>query len=236
MQKTLRVHPRAIVRLGLVVSITMCIASSAAHALLFDIEFRESLSYQVQAGDTYDDLVIEHQSGAILAALQISGIEGLSSVASAGTNGDYSTLITTTFTAATTGAYTFQVGTDWGRGGAWQTTDVGTGTVIDSFVTPDDIWWGNDWNNPDVLTTTVNLQQNETYALGWVGFEGCCGGPVTFRFSVDGSPFQTLNDTNFGTFEANPAPEPSTATLLCLGLMGLAAQRDQKFRRARREG
>lgn len=211
---------------SILVALMILLFAGSASALSFDVEFRDS-TYQVVTGDTYDDLVLEHQSGFLRTTLQISGIEGLNSVVSAGTNVDYSTFITTTFTAGVTGTFTFQVGTDWGRGGASIARHVGTGTVLDEFVTTDDIWWNNDWSNPDVLTTNLNLQQNETYTLGWVGFEGCCGGDVTFRFSIDGSPFQTLNDTNFGGFET--VPEPGTATMLGLGLVGLCVRRRRQI-------
>ena len=199
-----------------------CIAlTGEANALTFDVEFRDS-NYSVQGGDSYDDLVLEHQSGTLRSSVQVSGIDGLSSVVSANTGNDYSTWIATSFTAAATATYTFQIGTDWGRGGASKAVDLGTNAVLDEFVTTDDIWWAYDWSNPDVMTTVLSLQQGEHYSMGWVGFEGCCGGDVTFRFSVDGSPFAVLDDGNFSPYEV--IPEPTTASLLAIGLLGLAVR------------
>ena len=150
-------------------------------------------------------------------------------MAAAGTNSDYSTLITTSFTAGVTGTYEFQVGTDWGRGGGTQATHVGSGAVINTFITTNNIWWNNSWNNPDVISTVLNVTAGETYAIGWVGFEDCCGGAVTFRFSVNGSAPITLDDTNFAPYEAPaPVPEPGTALLVGLGLIALGHRRNRR--------
>ena len=99
----------------------------------------------------------------------------------------------------------------------------GSGTVLDEYVTTNDLWWNNDWNDPDVFVQTVALSAGESYTLGWLGFEGCCGGATTMRFSVDGAPYQTLSDANLAPFIANP--EPGTGLLVALGLVGFAAHR-----------
>ena len=193
-----------------------------AQAISFGLEYRDS-TYQVVGSDTYDDLVLEFQSGTLLSTQTIGGLDGLTSTVYAGTNNDYATLITTTFIAGVTGTYEFQVGTDWGRGGGAQAVHVGSGTVLDSTVTTDDIWWGNNWGNPDVFSTVLNLTAGETYSLGWVGFEDCCGGAASFRFSIDGSAPQILNSTNFLPFEQpSPVPEPGAALLVGLGLAWLS--------------
>jgi len=188
---------------------TLLLAGSA-RAISFDVEFRTTA---------------QSVSGTLLSVQTLTGIDGVSSVALAGTNSNYSTLITTTFTAGVTGTYVFDVGTDWGLGGASQAVHVGSGSVIDSFITATDVWWNNDWNNADVFSNTLSLTAGETYTLSWVGFENCCGGAVSFRFSVNGSPPATFDQANFAPFEApTPVPEPATGLLLGLGL-GLLGRR-----------
>jgi hypothetical protein len=204
----------------------MLLGSSPAEAISFQAEFRSS-TYRVRPGDDYADLLLEHQSGALLGSQTVTGVEDIRSTTIAGTDRDYSSLLTTSFVAAVTGTYSFQVGADWGRGGASIVVDDSSGAVLDEFVTRRDLWWNNDWNDRDVFTSVVTLQAGSSYSLGWVGFEDCCGGNVTYRFSVDGSAFQTFDDTNFAPYET-PVPEPGTGLLLGLGLTLLAAARQER--------
>jgi hypothetical protein len=53
-------------------------APGTSHAISFDLEFRGS-TYQMVGSDTYDSLVVEFQSGALLSTQTVSGIDGITS-------------------------------------------------------------------------------------------------------------------------------------------------------------
>ena len=220
-----RLTPRRLVPRGLALSILimapLLALASAANALSFQIDFRAS-TYQVQGSDTYTSLLAQHQSETLLTSNSLNGLLDISApVYAGGINRDYSLLMTTSVEVVTSGSYTFQVGTDWGRGGASVVIDNDTQTILDEFVTSNDLWWNNDWNDPDVFTTTVNMTTGSSYTLGWIGFENCCGGAATIRFSLDGAPLQVLDSTNGDAYFVNN-PEPGTGLLLGFGLSLLA--------------
>ena len=201
----------------------MLLLASTASALDFQVDFRSS-TYQTAAGDTFSDLLAQHQSETLIQSNVTQGLENIStSVYAAGVNRDYSILMSTTVDIGVAGRYEFQVGTDWGRGGATALIDNSDGSIVFERVITDDIWWGYDWSNPDVFTTTFDLAVGDSYTLAWVGFEGCCGGSSTLRFSVDGSPFVPLTSPNIDPLLA--VPEPTAGALLMLGLAGLASSR-----------
>ena len=207
-------------RIGML-ALALVWGAGSAQAVTFDLSFAAS-TYQVQGGDTFSDLLAQHQGETQLSSDTITALAGLSSTIYAGVNTDYSMLMTTVLDVTATGTYDFQVGTDWGRGGAAVVIDNGSGAILDEFVTTNDLWWNNDWNDPDVFVTTVALTAGESYTLSWVGFEGCCGGPTTVRFAYNGSPFQVLDDTNIAPFAT---PEPGTGLLVALGLVAIGARR-----------
>lgn len=205
---------------ALAAALGIALFANQAAALSFRADFRSS-NYQTQVGDTFADLLLEHQSGNLIQSSVTTGLENISTAVYAnGVTSNYSILLTTTFQVAVAGSYTFQVGTDWGRGGAAALIDFTTGSVISERVITDDVWWNNSWTNPDVFTTTATFAVGERVTLAWVGFEGCCGGSSTIRFSVDGSAYQNLTESNFDGFAA--VPEPSTGFLFGLGLLGLS--------------
>jgi hypothetical protein len=192
-----------------------------SRALSFQADFTAT-TYQVVVGDTYADLLAAHLAGAPLASVALPGLVGVSAQVEAGVHTNYSIRMAAILPIAVTGVYTFQVGADWGRGGVAAILDTGTGTVLDQVVRTDDVWWALDWNHPDVFTTSRSLTAGSSYTLVWLGFEGCCGGVTTIRFSFEGAPFQNLDRASIEPFVV---PEPAPAALLGLGLAGLAGRR-----------
>jgi len=195
--------------------------TAPAAALSFRAEFSDS-GYQVQAGDTWADLLAAHQAGAPLASVDLTALEDVSAQVEAGVDGDYSILMTADLDVAVAGQYEFQVGADWGRGGVAALLD-DSGTVLDQLVRTDDIWWNDDWNDGDVFSTVVNLTAGSSYSLAWLGFEDCCGGVTTIRFSHEGGAFEPLDTPSIAPYLA--IPEPGAAILLGVGLGGLAVGR-----------
>jgi len=62
-----------------------------------------------------------------------------------------------------------------------------SGTIVSERVIDDDVWWANNWSNPDVFTTTFDFAVGDSDTLIWVGFEDCSRGSTILLFSVDGS-------------------------------------------------
>jgi hypothetical protein len=205
---------------GLFALLGVLALAQSAHALSFRADFASS-TYQTLATDTFSSLMLRHQAGTPIRSTVTTGLENISTAVYAnGVTSNYSILMTTTFQAAVAGTYTFQVGTDWGRGGAAGVLDATTGAVLSQRVITGNVWWANDWNNASVFTTTATLSVGQSVTFGWVGFEDCCGGSSTVRFSVNGSGYQNFNQSNFQGFTM--VPEPSSALLMGLGLLGLA--------------
>ncbi len=218
-------HGSGIHALAFFLFMGLILAGSNATAISFQADFNQT-TYQVVAGNTFDDLILAHETGTFVSSNILTTTAGISASVYAGNvNRDYSLLITTDFMVASGygGLYEFQIGTDWGRGGGGKVINSDNGQVLYEYVTTEDIWWDNDWNNADVLSTgQIMLNAGTSYSLAWVGFEGCCAGSATIRFSSDGgSTFQTLDSFSIDPYVV-PIPEPGSALLLGLGLSFLA--------------
>ena len=203
-------------------SCVLLLASSSAEAISFDVSFVNS-TYQVQSGDTYADLLAEHNAGSLIQLTQVDALVDIStSVYAAGVTRNYSMMMSTTLEFTQAATYTFQVGTDWGFGGVAAVLDATDGSLVSEYVRTDDIWWDLDWAHEDVFTTSIDAEVGDRFTFAWIGFEGCCGGSSTLRFSVDGDPFEDLSETNIQPYAV---PEPSTALLCSGGLWWLRGRR-----------
>lgn len=210
---------------AVLVAALLVVPAASATALTIEVAFTSS-TYQVQTGDDYATLLAQHQAGAVLGAATVTTLDGVSTAVYApGNTTNYSVLMSVQFVAAQSGLFSFQAGVDWGRGGVAAVLD-GVGGVVSELVRTDDLWWALDWSHPDVFTTSVNLTAGASYTLAWVGFEGCCAGSSTIRFSFEGSPFVPLDDASFGPYDAIPAP--GAAPLVALALATLAALRSRR--------
>ena len=108
-----------------------------------------------------------------------------------------------------------EVGTDWGRGGLFALNGDYTNVLGDT-------WWARRWNHGDVIDITID--KGFSGVLSLIGFEGCCGGQTSVRYSYDNKNWQTL---------AVSVPEPGTLTLMAIGMVGLVALRRRSATGAR---
>ncbi|MGH1429193.1 MAG: CCXG family PEP-CTERM protein [Arenicella sp.] len=93
-----------------------------------------------------------------------------------GSNGDIGYFYETFFEVPASATYEFRMGNDFGDGGELYVD----GTTIEADWN-DDLWWGFDYTNPDVLTGSIALTPG-THTLKALGFERCCDGPAALQY------------------------------------------------------
>ena len=208
-------------------------ATAQATPLTFDYSVTSS-NYQVDGSESGQDLIDAHNAGSVLCTDSADGFVRMGPRQNCGFNTrGYSLNLTTEFELTSGGEYTFQAGADWGRGGGVVLTDLDSGSTSLYSLRTDDVWWARNWNNRDVFNTTFDLGPG-SYAVSWIGFEYCCGGETSIRYSYNGGEFENFTAENFGTHLA-AVPEPGIFGMLGAGLAGVGLIRRRRHRLAMRE-
>ncbi len=197
-------------------------ASVQAGPLTFDYSITES-SYRVDGTESAQALIDAHTAGTLVCTDSVEGFVRIGPRQSCGIfQRDYSMRVTTQFDLVDGGNYRFQAGADWGRGGGVILTNLSDGTRLLTDLTAEDVWWNRNWNNRDVFISEFDLDPGR-YALTWIGFEGCCAGETTVRYSFNGADFSDFTAQNFEQHVS--VPEPGTLVLLTMGLVGFVILR-----------
>ncbi len=204
------------------------LALGQAHAvpLSFDLSITQS-NYQVLGTESPQDLIDEHLSGGLLCQSSMSGFVQMGSRQTCnGPRRNYSMMATVQFSLTSDENIRFRTGADWGRGGGIILRDLDAGTMQFTDLTSEDIWWRRNWNDSDVIFSDVVLAAG-SWALTWIGFEGCCAGETTIGYSLDGgASYAALTRDNFRSSVA--VTEASTLFLLSLGVLGTVLLRRVK--------
>jgi len=192
-------------------------AHSAASTVSFDVDYTRS-QFQVQGHHDFSQLTQAHEAGRTLMA---SSMEGLADIVTTshirGNAQDHSIRMSSRFELAQATQISFQVGADWGRGGGVAITNQQSGERVHEQIVAQDIWWNHDWQNSDVITTDFQFSQGQ-WAVEWIGFEGCCSGSTSIRFSVNGSDYRDLKHIHFApALIQQPAAVPIPASYALFG-------------------
>ena len=98
-----------------------------------------------------------------------------------GPNGNYGLLTEVHFKVDIPGVWEFRAGVDYGRGGGLYVN----GETLDERW-DEDLWWGYNFNHPDVLTGSIHLE-NGFHHIEALGYEGCCDGTINMQYKTPGS-------------------------------------------------
>lgn len=203
--------------------IIICAAGMAATALIpasqampmtftgITMEVRKS-NYQVTGGDNAASLMAAFNSGNLLCDVNIGLFTSVGGPQTCGTGSHNLSLLYGIDYVQSGATVLFELGADWGRGGIIMGADGG------DILRSDDIWWANGWNHGDVIDFEISAVGAGSFQL--LGFEGCCSGGNSLRYSTDGGrTFSAVTVT---------VPEPVPYTLMGLGLMGLILSRRRR--------
>jgi hypothetical protein len=197
-------------------------ASAQAGPITFDYSITHT-DYRVDGTETAESLVNAHELGDLVCTGSVDGFVRVGPRQTCGVfQRNYSLLVSTQFNLVDGGNYRFQAGVDWGRGGGVILTDLSSGEQLLTDLASGDLWWNRDWNDSDVFISEFDLDPG-AYALTWIGFEGCCAGETTVRYSYNGEAFSNLTGESFGQHAT--VSEPGTLFLLGLGLVGFVILR-----------
>lgn len=221
-------HMRSIVSAKVSTALATLAFAAGAQAGLLTFDYNVTgTNYSVNGSESAADLLSAHDAGSAICSGSVAGFVNMGPRQNCGTASrlDYSLELHSEFNLANATNLVFQTGADWGRGGGLILTDRDTGAQSVYNLSSDDIWWNRDWNNSDVLLTELDLDAG-AYALTWIGFEGCCAGETTVRYSHNGGGFLDFTRANFESLTS--VPEPGTMALLGIGLAGFALLRRQR--------
>lgn len=139
------------------------------------------------------------------------------SIACGGSNTNIAFKFTVDFgiNAAQAGSISFQVGPDFGKGGAVFLN----GTLL--AASNDDLWWGGNYGAASEILSLQNIAIGAgNHRLTVYGVEACCDGLQSAQYRLAGANGWTTLST---TDELKAVPEPLTAALVLAGLVGMVA-------------